>query len=66
MQNDDEFFPKKRVRLRYNVTERTIDRWAQIGVLPPPETINGRKYWRRSALERNERDGMSRRPGTAA
>jgi predicted DNA-binding transcriptional regulator AlpA len=61
-QDDDEFLPTRRVRARYGgKSEKTIDRWIEAGVLPPPVWINGRRHWRRSALERHEREGMSRR-----
>jgi hypothetical protein len=59
--NDEQFLPTKLVCHRYCTTERTIDRWTARGVLPKPDIINGRKYWRRSALERAEREGMGRR-----
>jgi hypothetical protein len=29
---------------RHDVTTRTLDRWVEDGVLPPPTRINGRKY----------------------
>jgi predicted site-specific integrase-resolvase len=29
---------------RLGVSVKTLDRWAQAGILPPPEYINGRKY----------------------
>jgi predicted DNA-binding transcriptional regulator AlpA len=62
MHDDDEFLPTRRVRARYGgKSEKTIDRWIEAGVLPPPIWINGRRHWLRSALEQRERDGMSRR-----
>jgi hypothetical protein len=27
------------------VSGRTIDRWVAAKILPPPEYVNGRKYW---------------------
>lgn len=62
MQEDDEFLPTKRVRQRYGgKSEKTIDRWVEKGVLPPPEWINGRRHWRLSVLEQHEREGMGTR-----
>jgi len=29
---------------QHGVSTRTLDRWAENGVIPPPEYINGRKY----------------------
>lgn len=67
MQDDDEFLPTKRVRARYGgKSEKTIDRWILKRILPPPEWINGRRYWRRSVLEQNERDGMGKRESDTA
>jgi DNA-binding transcriptional MerR regulator len=42
----------------FNVTVRTIDRWVEQGILPPPITINKTRYWTRAdlnSLERRER-----------
>jgi hypothetical protein len=58
---DDEFLPTRKVRVRYGgKSEKTIERWIARGVLPAPEWINGRRYWRRSVLEQHEREGMGR------
>ena len=35
-----------------DVSEMTIWRWVQSGVLPQPIKINGRNYWQVSAVER--------------
>lgn len=62
MQSDDEFLPTKRVRARYGEkSEKTIERWIKRGILPAPDWINGRRYWRRSVLEKHEREFMTRR-----
>ena len=53
---------------RYSVDPRTIKRWKDTGVLPPPDlTINGIDYWFEATIERNERENLpapaaSRRP----
>ncbi len=58
---NEEYLPTRKVRVRYGgKSERTIDRWIERGILPPPEWINGRRYWRRSVLEQHEREGMGR------
>jgi predicted site-specific integrase-resolvase len=28
-----------------SVSVRTIERWTDVGILPPPVRINGRKFW---------------------
>jgi hypothetical protein len=33
-----------RLAHHYNVSYRTLDRWALLGVVEPPEIINGRKF----------------------
>jgi predicted DNA-binding transcriptional regulator AlpA len=30
---------------RHGVSVRTIERWIEAGLLPPPLRIRGRKYW---------------------
>lgn len=66
MQNiEDELLPMRRVRARYNKTDRTNLRWQRDKVLPPPVWIGKRKYWRLSDLERLERESVGeRRPIT--
>ena len=47
---------------RYGVDPRTIKRWKDTGVLPPPDlTINGIDYWFESSIEANERENLSAR-----
>jgi hypothetical protein len=36
--------PWRRLAKRQGVSTKTLDRWAQAGIVPPPEYINGRKY----------------------
>lgn len=51
--------PTRKVRQRYgNVCQRTIDRWCGKGILPPPEIINGRRYFDLSEIERVERERL--------
>jgi hypothetical protein len=35
---------------RHRVSIRTIERWCEAGLLPPPLRINGRKFWPRGTL----------------
>ena len=46
---------------RYSVSDRTIDRWLDAGILPPPVYINRRRYWLEEELERRERERMAGR-----
>ena len=51
---------------RYGVVPRTIDRWIDAEVLPPPTWIRGRRYWPDSALEQIERASIGKRKAAAA
>lgn len=63
---EDELLPTRKVRARYNKTDRTLLRWERSGVLPPAVWINGRKHWRLSELERAERAGMGKQSTESA
>ena len=45
----------------YSVADRTIDRWVETGILPPPIYINHRRYWDEEEIERRERERMTSR-----
>ena len=62
MERKKRLLPTRDILSRYNVTDRTADRWVAAGILPDPIRINGRRYWDEAELEQRERDGMSRRP----
>jgi DNA-binding transcriptional MerR regulator len=48
------------VRKRYgDICQRTVDRWVANGTLPPPEIINGRRYFDEEKLNRKERERMT-------
>jgi predicted DNA-binding transcriptional regulator AlpA len=47
---------------RYNVADRTIDRWLESKILPEPIRINRLRYWRLSDLERFERERLNAKP----
>jgi hypothetical protein len=47
--------PMRLVCERYNISDRTVDRWLESGILPLPLRINGIRYWRASELEQHER-----------
>jgi hypothetical protein len=48
------WLPAEKLRNRYNRSARTIDRWVEVGVLPPPVYIRRRRYWDEEVL--NEHD----------
>jgi DNA-binding transcriptional MerR regulator len=58
VQPDSRRLAIRKVRERYDVSGRTIDRWLEQGILPPPIFVRGRRYWELSALEQAERAGM--------
>jgi predicted DNA-binding transcriptional regulator AlpA len=49
------FLNVRAVCARYsNISDRTVDRWLQSGVLPKPLYIQGHRYW--SSEQLDERD----------
>jgi predicted DNA-binding transcriptional regulator AlpA len=63
----ERMLPMGQIRKRYGVTDRTIDRWLERGVLPAPIRINRFRYWRESDLVQFERKQMSaHKPDNAA
>lgn len=52
-------FPRKlttrMLRERYNVTDRTVDRWVATGILPEPMRINKARYWDEDEIEQRDR-----------
>jgi predicted site-specific integrase-resolvase len=70
MSLEDNSKPKRRLRTRslcerYDIVGRTVDRWVEQGILPPPMKINGRRFWDEDEIEQRERDGMRPRKATA-
>jgi DNA-binding transcriptional MerR regulator len=61
----DRMLPMGQVCRRYGVTDRTIDRWLERGILPVPIRINRYRYWRESDLVRFERERMAERETAA-
>jgi predicted site-specific integrase-resolvase len=64
------FLRKKRVAGRYDIDERTVDRWTKDGRLPPP-TYRGRiPLWDETELDERDREATieraSRKPATEA
>jgi DNA-binding transcriptional MerR regulator len=53
---------------RYNIVDRTVDRWTAAGILPQPMRINNVRYWDEAEVEQRERQRMSatHQPETAA
>jgi predicted site-specific integrase-resolvase len=41
---------------RYGVVDKTIGRWVQAGVLPPPMYINHRRYWDADEVDQCDHD----------
>ena len=54
----DGMLPTRLICARYNITNRTVDRWEKSGILPTPVRINGIRYWRQHELERRERESF--------
>jgi DNA-binding transcriptional MerR regulator len=50
--------PARLVAERYDVCVRTIDRWLDQGILPPPVVINNRRYFYLADLEKLERASL--------
>jgi hypothetical protein len=45
---------------------KTVERWVESGVLPPPDlVIQNHWYWRRYTIEKNERERMGARDTAA-
>jgi predicted DNA-binding transcriptional regulator AlpA len=62
----DRMLPTRSVCERYDVTDRTVDRWVEKGILPPPVRINGLRYWHQHELEQRERGFQRSRETKAA
>ena len=45
------WLPAKGVCNRYDISERTIDRWVETQILPTPVYIRGRRYWSSEQLD---------------
>jgi predicted DNA-binding transcriptional regulator AlpA len=58
--------PTRSVCARYNITDRTVDRWLENGILPTPVRINGLRYWHQHELEQREREFQRSRETKAA
>lgn len=55
--------PKRKLRTqslcaRYDITSRTVDRWVQTGILPPPMIINHVRYWDEDEIDRRDQERM--------
>jgi hypothetical protein len=62
----DRRLDKSQAAIRNGVTTRTIKRWVDDGILPPPDIINGRWFWWLSKLQQHERqrlrEGLATQP----
>jgi DNA-binding transcriptional MerR regulator len=52
--------PARALCERYQISDRTLDRWTEAGVLPPPMYIRGRRYWDQEQIEQLERERMAK------
>jgi predicted DNA-binding transcriptional regulator AlpA len=48
--------PMRAMCERYGVSDRTIDRWLEMGHLPKPMRVNRYRYWDLAELEQFERE----------
>ena len=48
------WLPAKGVCNRYDISERTIDRWVETQILPTPVDIRGRRYWSSEQLDQRD------------
>jgi DNA-binding transcriptional MerR regulator len=48
------WLPAQAVASRYGVSDRTVDRWVEAGVLPKPMYIQGRRYWDEAELAQRD------------
>jgi hypothetical protein len=62
----ERLLPTRELRKRYGVVTRTLDRWLEAGILPPPIRINQNRYWKEGELEQREREGMTKHAVTGA
>jgi predicted site-specific integrase-resolvase len=53
--------PARALCERYSVSDRTLARWLEAGILPQPIYINHRRYWLEEELERCERERIAGR-----
>jgi predicted site-specific integrase-resolvase len=49
---------KKQMAERYQVTNRTVERWTADKILPAPTIINKRWYFNEADIEQRERERM--------
>ena len=57
------FLNTKRVRNRYgDISDRTVDRWVKAGVLPPPDYINGQRFWAEEQLDAQDEARRNKLP----
>lgn len=56
-QTDVHLLPTSKVCARYNISDRTVDRWLMRPELnfPQPIRISGRRYWREAEITAWER-----------
>jgi hypothetical protein len=53
---------RRAVGQRYGRDPRTVKRWVDAGVIPPPDAhIQNRDYWSEDTLDRHERQSVAER-----
>ena len=57
------FLPARAICERYDICDRTVDRWAKGGVIPQPQKINGRNYWDTEELDAADAERKSKTGG---
>jgi DNA-binding transcriptional MerR regulator len=56
--SDEALLNTRKLKARYGISDRTVARWEDAGILPAAAWIAKRKYWKLSDLERLERDSV--------
>ncbi len=52
--------PHRRFAERHGVSTKTIDRWVEAKILPPPDRIRNRKYWDPNTEPRHDDGGTAK------
>jgi hypothetical protein len=61
-----QLMPTAAVAARYRKSQKTIDRWSKIGVIPQPRIINGYKFWAEDELDASDEARERGTPRTSA
>ena len=60
--NSERYYSRAELAERYRVSDRTIDRWRDAGLYPPPDLIlpNGAPRWSDGVVITHERNSVGR------